>query len=357
MMTYYVAFGLVSYFLMLSEMVATKTPAGMVGDGAPVRLRRFFLLIVAGILVLVAGLRWHVGTDYWAYADLYETFKRTSLLSDLMAFNEPGIKGLARVASWLYDDYATYFFLASLITVGVFVWTNVKNSPSVALSIGLFVFVGGWTGSFNGVRQYLACALVFAGHRFIVARKLPQYLVTVLIASLFHVSALVMAALYLVPRKRLGALGFASIIALSIAALYSTDALLDLAGLVKGGELGGEYVERQINPLRILVAFAPVLLYAVNPSGADPEGEWFYRNMALVHGGVILAVSSSAYLARFGIYTAAFLPLILPRVTRFSSPATTLAVRAAIVVLFSLYWYVEVSTSSALNDFKWIFAR
>ena len=39
----------------------------------------------------------------------------------------------------------------------------------------LYIFIGAWHGSFNGMRQYLAAAILFSGHRFIKERKFKEY--------------------------------------------------------------------------------------------------------------------------------------------------------------------------------------
>ena len=76
------------------------------------------------------------------------------------------------------------------------------NQPLLPLSIALFVLLGTWQGSFNGVRQYLAAAIIFAGHSLILNRRFKLFLLVVLMAALFHISALVCLAFYFVPLQR-----------------------------------------------------------------------------------------------------------------------------------------------------------
>lgn len=355
MTAYYVTFGIVSSLLILSELVRRR-PLEAPGASATSTVGTSLVVVACALLAIMAGLRWRVGSDYGGYARNYSAYQ-DAFVADLRSFNEPGIKALAIVSSRVFDDYATFILLASLITVGLMLRTIVTHSPAVAFSVALFVLAGTWHGTFNGVRQYLACAIVLAGHRFVIDRKPVHFGLVVLAAGLFHLSALVAVALYFVPRRKMHWAGLLAIVGVSLAALYSSDAVLGIVESVKGEELTTVYVTAAINPLRIAVAVVPLALYAVAERGDDRAGDWFYRNMAVVHASVMIAASWSAYLGRFGIYTAAFIPLILPRLVRFSNPTATFLARLGVLVLFGIYWFSDVAPSPALNDFRWVFDR
>jgi len=315
---------------------------------------RIGLSLAIILLAAVAGLRWGVGTDYFAYYNGYERDKQ-SFFTALREMDEPGIKGLAWLTSQIHDDALLYMFAASALTIGLMLWTTSKYTTAVTMSFLLFIFVGAWHGSFNGVRQYLACAVIFAGHRFIVQRRPVLYALIVAVATAFHISALAMLVLYFVPPKKLNTWMVLLLAAAAVAALYASDAALSLVEVVTDEEVVlNEYVTNSINPLRIAVAAAPVLFYWSPGVKTTADGAWFYRNMAVVHAAVTLAASWSAYLTRFSIYTAAFLPLVLPRLIDFPNRKLTALVRVLVVVLFGVYWYTEVSGSLALNDFLFI---
>lgn len=357
MTAYYWTGALVWYLAVFAQITNRGTLPREAEDDRRTGSSWVFAIAAGLVLTLVSGLRWSVGSDYWSYARNYDYYKDT-FLDDLISYNEPGIKGLAIISSWIRDDYATMIFLGALITIGTMVWTIAKHTNAFVFSILLFILAGSWHGSFNGIRQYLACAIIFAGHRYIVDRKIWKYAAVVLFASLFHISALAMALVYLVPRRRLGPVAILVTLALSVAALYSSDAVLSIVEAVKGEELTTPYVTSSINPLRIAVAVAPLALYALHRTQEEDRPEdWFYRNMALVHAAVMVTVSWSAYLGRFGIFTTAFIPLIFPVLVSFKDRQLTAFARFGVLVFFAIYWYVDVSQSPVLNDFRWIFER
>ena len=106
--------------------------------GKPAKITSF--LIVA-ILALIAGLRYKVGADFYFYYSNYGYYKS----ADLNLIDEPGLKIIARIAKYIYDDPATMIFLSAFITVSFMVITLIKNSEMYWLSVLLYVFLGDWS--------------------------------------------------------------------------------------------------------------------------------------------------------------------------------------------------------------------
>ncbi len=356
MTVYWVTIAAIGYLVLMTRALEPALDARPLGKFPVATSSRILLASAAAVLILVAGLRWRVGTDFGQYALNYDAYKR-DFFEDLMIFDEPGIKGIAWLVAHIRDDSAVFMFVASAITVGLMLWTITRYSIALAMSYLLFIFVGAWHGSFNGVRQFLAASIVLVGHRLIVARRPLWFLLAVLMAAAFHVSAFAALALYLVPRGRLGPRTLFALALFSLGALYASDAVLGIVQLVKEDLTLTSYVTTSINPLRIAVAMAPMLLYWSQGMRTEADGEWFYRNMAVIHAVVMLAASWSAYLGRFGIYTTVFLPLVLPRLVDFPDRRMTALVRASVVLLFAAFWYVEVSGSPDLNTFQFVFER
>lgn len=356
MTVYWLTIGAVGYLMWLARAMDPVLDQRIPGKLPAAASSRILVAAAALVLMGVAALRWGVGTDFGQYVRNYERYKG-SFFSSLRSFDEPGIKAIAWVVSLVRDDAAVFMAVASLITVGLMLWTITRYSTALLMSYLLFIFVGSWHGSFNGVRQFLACAVLFAGHRFIVERKPLKYALVVLLAASFHISALAMIPLYLVPNKKLNRRMVALLVVVAVAALYGSDVVLGLVEAVKDDLVVTEYVTRSINPLRIAVAVAPVLLYWSRGVRTEGDGEWFYRNMVVVHAVVMLAASWSAYLGRFGIFTTAFLPLALPRLVDFPDRRLTMLARIGVVLLFAVFWYTDVAGSSSLNDFQFVFER
>ena len=323
----------------------------------------YFGLLTIIILILVAGLRWRVGTDYWTYARNYSEYA-DNWWQSLLNYSEPGIRTLAALSSFIYDDSATMFFIASLITVGLSVWTMFKYSNTFSLSILLYIFVGAWHGSFNGVRQYLACAILFAGHRYIIKREFRKYFLIVFLASTFHISALSMIVLYFVPRRQLKhkdiiLLGIFIILGLS---LY--DPALELVNNVlmnsNRNPLSTEnsYLTQQVSILRIGVMVAPTILYLIiNPKDKLRLEDNFYINMLFINASVYIITMNSAYFARFAIYTNIYIALGFPKIFKGVDKKLSLFIIYIALILYAAFWSYEIMITPNLRNFQWIFER
>ena len=189
-------------------------------------------VLTASVLIAVGALRWRVGTDYVAYAGEYPDYVTMSW-RDYDLVNEPGIRVLSRLAYYVRDDYTTMFALAAAITIGLSIYTLYRDSNAFAFSVLLYVITGPWLGSFNGVRQYLACSIIFAGHRLVLDRRFGRWLLVVLVAGLFHVSAYLMVLFYFVPRRRLSPVSALVLIVLAGFATEIYGQVLDVVVVVR----------------------------------------------------------------------------------------------------------------------------
>lgn len=320
-------------------------------------------LLTAIILIFVAGFRWRVGTDYWTYSSLYSTYK-TEVLTSIKTFDEPGIRVVSYVSSLIYDDYAMMFLISSIITIGLFVWTYYRYSDAFFISILLYIFGHGWTGSFNGVRQYIASAILFSGHKYILEKKIWKYLLIVFLASLFHISAAPMILLYFVPQANINKKRIIILLIMTIILFFSYDAIFQVINEVfisLGRETivgNGAYSTQNINPLRILVMIAPAFLYYfITPKSRLNSKDFFYINMIIINATIFLISINSAYLARFALYTTPYIPIGFPIIFKGVNKKITLNILYFSLVLYLFYWGYDVMITPNLRNFQWIFER
>ena len=347
---------LLSFFAEHYSLRQENTLGPLTNESIPTKL---LLAMVTMVLIFVAGCRYYVGTDFGAY------YKGLTLYGDrleeaIRTFDEPGLPLLANVVRWFTDDGAYLVFSCSFFTIGLFLLTIYRTEKSYFMATLLFVLVGIWDGTFNGVRQYFAAAILFAGHRYIYEKKLWQYLIVVFLAACFHVSAVVMAALYFLLRNRITPRNVILLALGTIIVSANYDTVFSFIGLLKDSDTAGttEYAQRSVNILRILVAVAPAVLCVVIHFGKELDKEQtFYFNALIIHASAMLLSSNSAYLARIGIYTSPFLTVAIPKLVRFDNKRLETLARVVIVVLYAVYWYIGISGSSTLREFHWIWER
>lgn len=314
--------------------------------------------LTAVVLIGVAGLRWKVGTDYGNYMLSYARRKSAWLIS-VVTFDEPGIGILAKLGSLFFDDYAVMFFLVSLVTIGLYIWSISKCTDYFAFSVMLYIFAGCWHNSFNGIRQYAAAAIIFAGHKCIYRKQFKKYLLVIILAMLFHKTACVMLPVYFIANKKINIKTISVLLLGSFIIRYSYDYLFDVVSFMKGSEQRGyAYMQSDVNIWRIAVAIAPLILSGVIYMKTKPNQETeFYVCMAIINAVFMLGTAGSAYLARVGIYTEAFLTLYYPNMIKFFHKDSKKLFIIIVLFFYAMYWYHEVSVRDSLNNFQWIFNR
>lgn len=99
-------------------------------------------------------------------------------------------------------NYFWLFFISSLIVLSCYLSFFRKYSKNYFLSIFIFITFGFYTFYFNGLRQGLAMAITVLAIPFLIDNKFLKFSLIILIASLFHKTALIMFLFYFIVNLR-----------------------------------------------------------------------------------------------------------------------------------------------------------
>lgn len=317
----------------------------------------FFVIICAIVLFTVAGLRYGVGSDYGAYYWGYPLWQ-SEFAGRWKEWDEPGLSTLAKLLYNISTDGGFFVFVIAAITISLFIFTLARNTDDFFFSTLIYVCVC-WTGCFNGARQFLAAAIVFAGHKLILERKFLKFCIVIFIASSVHITALIMIPMYFLITQVLDLKKIVLILVAGIAMIYSYDFLFELLGVLKDSEGGGSdtnYAQTEINPLRIAIAFAPVVIYffLLFQNKRFTGKENFYMGFVFVRAAVVFGTSNSAYLNRASIFFAPFLCIALNLLIQKFPKNQQFILKATILALYMFVWiYTEVSGI----EWRWVFNR
>jgi hypothetical protein len=254
------------------------------------------------LLVLVVGFRHEVGADWVHYIESLEQALQLNWLEGTLAGGDPAYGML----TWLSANLGGGVYLVNLVCAMVFVWGLVVfslNSPqpwlamSVAVPYLVIVVAMGYT------RQGVAIGLAMIGLVALHNGHLYRFAVWLVIAALFHKSALIMLPLAVFSGRK----NWAAVIGvLLIAALMFVLLLADYVDFLVLGYLTAQY-ESSGAAIRIAMNALPasVFLLLRNRFGLNAAqlSFWTWMSLGALAFIVLLAVSpSSTAVDRVALY-------------------------------------------------------
>lgn len=158
----------------------------------------YFILII--VISFVVGFRFEVGTDWFMYSGHLSDIINHSLNINEQRF-EPGLYFIAKFTEFIGGDYRIVLFLSAILTWYFFF----KSVPKYILPLFIFfIFVEEYFfWGMNGVRQFIAISIWLYSIRFITSKDFKKFTITILFASLFHTSAILLFPLYYLPYDKL----------------------------------------------------------------------------------------------------------------------------------------------------------
>lgn len=334
---------------------------------------KLFLTIIGLVLILVSGLRYRVGTDYSAYVINYAGYKALN-------YRNFGVRLLAIIASWINDDYSTWFFLMALLTVGLCVYSIYKKKEYWHISIILYLFMGYWHASFNIVKQCAAMAIIIACQDFLIEKKFAKWAMACLAASLFHVSAIILIPVYFLVTKKINIKHLFLIVLVGVVISICYEKLFSIMAFLKSNEglesISSAVGAREVNVLRVIVNVIPAFLMIflkynykayeerendsaeTNVAHARYDGELtVWSNMALLNAVISVAAQNSVYLTRFCYYTGVFNMFFIPFALSSVRRNTRLLIYSILLICYFIFWVYDLSKGSTTVAFHWIFER
>lgn len=154
----------------------------------------FWGLIVAPT-VLIAGIRYGVGIDYFEYENNFYQNKFEKGFSYFI--KEPLNFFIMQITYWICPNAVALFFVYSFLTMLVFLKAMEYYKDRMSMTLGLFIFyMTYYLVTYNLIRQMLAVVLILYGSKYIFEKKFWNYLACVILAGMIHKTAYLMLILY-----------------------------------------------------------------------------------------------------------------------------------------------------------------
>ncbi len=185
--------------------------------------KKYLVISACVILFLYAALRAHdLQPDIPVYVDYYNRYSKLSFNEIIDFFDSDQKDPFYYVFSWFFSRvfsdaqwWLAFVALAYIFAVGLIIY---KESENPVLSFLAFLALAYFEFSLSGLRQTLALSFTVLSYFGIRNRNWKQFVILVLLASLFHRSALIFLIVYPIANTKVGKLHF--VIAILAVALF-----------------------------------------------------------------------------------------------------------------------------------------
>lgn len=197
--TYFIYVTLLIAVILLSRIDREKIQS----DSFSSRKYRLSLRQYVGVVLIafIVGFRHQVGTDWLGYVYYFESLSGITTPIKFYRNFEPGYHYINKLFSYYGLGHQWAFFTLSAIS-----WFLLyKSIPGRYLTFWLFFLFaeGFFFWSMNGVRQFIAISFVLFSIQYLIRKQKLHYFAGVLLASLFHYTALFFVVFYFIPYKSL----------------------------------------------------------------------------------------------------------------------------------------------------------
>lgn len=324
---------------------------------------RAYMIVCSLALIFVLGLRsrYTGSTDTYFYSlvfngannysSLHAYLTETGVFDEFFLFSEAGFHTYTWLSARILPEAQWFILLTSAIIVILTAIFISENSDDHMVSWITFICLGSMTFAMNGMRQALAMSICLLSYRYARENKFLSFLLIVLIATLFHKSALVFLIVYLMRNMRLNGRSFAFLATCVSLLLIFADRLAFLYDSLTGEdyEFGDTFESGGAVVVAIyIIAIVGMLIFSKKLK--EPEGFFPF---------VLILIGCSFYIGRFlstqiyeriSYYFAYFLMLGFPLMLKDMKEENRFFIRAAFVVLSVALFAYRIG-KGAFSDF------
>ncbi|BFT75266.1 biofilm exopolysaccharide biosynthesis protein EpsG [Paenibacillus sp. P36] len=294
-------------------------------------------------MVLVSGLRNNIG-DTFFYMHAYTVNNFT--WEQIKAEKDIGFGILQMILKSYTQDPQVLIFLTALVTNVLIVYVLYKYSKLFELSIYLYITSGLYIVSMNGVRQFLASAIVFAATKFLFEGNWKKYFLVVVFASLFHQSALILIPIYFIVRRKAWTSSTFVLLTIAVLLIVGYSVLSDAIFNAIADTHYSEYQSIQeggANVIRVAIGAVPLILAYLGRNKLRelfPYGDYVV-NMSLLNFVVMAVATQNWIFARFTIYFGLYNIILMSWVISLFVRRERKFIYYAILGFYLIYFYYE----------------
>lgn len=276
--------------------------------------RTTFFLLTALLVICFQGFRsFSVGTDLASYLPGYINIGMSvpfRLSAQYQNF-EIGYILLNKIIYFLGFSQRSFLIIIAILIQAPIFYTIYKYSDKPILSVFVYFAFGNFIMTFSGLRQAISMGICFYAYVFIKEKKLIKFILTILVASLFHASVMLCLLLYPLYYIKIKKSMFPfALLGIALCFLFR-EQILSLAGKLY---YGNGVLGRETGAYTMFVMF--LLLYIVsNILKSDDDTEYQgLSNILLLMVCIYSLASVHDFVTRIAYPLSLYLTLFVPKV-------------------------------------------
>lgn len=316
--------------------------------------------------IILLGLRDPtVGIDARSYINNYFLRFRGYSWSDLIHNNadELGFTILTKFIGVLSSSPQVYLFLVAAISVIPLMYLYRKETRDALLCCAFFLISLLFEAFFSALREGVALGLVAPAYYFTKNKKIIPFVFTVLLASTFHLSALILFLLYPIYHAKITIKWLWFVVPIMYLVYRYNSVIFNTMLVTMGGKYANKYLiygYEATGQYGLLILFVLISVYCfvmMDEKQADNDDIGF-RNILLLATALQLFAPLHVLASRMNYYFIIFIPIALTRTNAICKRRYWQIAKLAKVVMviyFIFYFFVMKGDQLQIMNYKFCF--
>lgn len=319
----------------------------------------FLFFLILTFLIMFRNEK--VGADTANYLIIFENNARMNWSAIGKDTAEIGFQVLNKLLALISTNHHFYIAVMGLLVSALIYPTYRRVSNDAALTIALFCTMSTFVMMFSGIRQMLAVGLGFIAYEFTRNKKLVFFILTVVLAVLFHTSAFIIALMYPLYHIKIKRKWMFFVVPVLLAVFVFNKPIFSFLTAIaeRFTNYQGTVTSTGAYTMIVLFIFFAVFSYVIPDENLLDSETIGLRNFLLLALVLQMFAPLNVWTMRMNYYFIIFIPLLIPKIIESSSVRWNQFAkwgRNIMIVFFLGYFLVNaIFRSNNLNVFPYHF--
>lgn len=296
------------------------------------------------ILIFLLSMRSvNCGADLITYKMKFETISYSSLNDVSSIFNlEYGYTLFSKLCKLLVDDFQIFISICALISIIPIMFLYKEETKNDVLTMALFLNIAPFSIFFSGLKQSIAIGIGTICFYYCKKNKIIPFIIWVVVASSFHLTALILILLYPLTHLKITSKWFILLITITAFCLVNNKQIFGWM-LTLADEYESKYVISSTGSYSFLVLLIFLVIFSFIIPNEDDTNLICFRNILFFALLIQCLAPISTIAMRLNYYFLIFVPLAIPRFIDNAKPKYKQIAQISkyIFVVFFFFWFFK----------------